>query len=405
MTEDNKTPAIRFKGFTDAWEQHRLGDVVEICRGGSPRPIQNYLTINEDGVNWIKIGDTSDGSRYITHCAEKIKPEGLPYTREVHIGDLILSNSMSFGKPYILSINGCIHDGWLLIRNKKDVFDLEFLQEVLSSDQMLKQYKALAAGGVVNNLNSALVQSTEIAFPSKIEQKKLGQFFKSLDTLITLHQRKLDKLKEVKKSLLQKMFPADGEDTPKIRFKGYTDAWEQRRLGDVLTESKKIKADVTSQNDLITLKLNLGGVVLGGNRPSLSLGSTIYYVRHAGQLIYGKQNFFHGSIGIIPKEFDGKATSGDVPTFDFRNADASFIFYYLARPWYYESTETFATGTGSKRIHEDIFLSFKINIPSIEEQTKIASIFKRLDTLITLHQRKLEKLQQIKKALLQKMFI
>lgn len=114
---------------------------------------------------------------------------------------------MSFGRPYILAIDGCIHDGWLLIRDENNYFDLEYLLQVLSSDEMLNQYHALASGGVVNNLNSALVQSTTIEIPkNKFEQSKIGTFFKHLDELIALYKQKHEKLQKVKKALLKKMF-------------------------------------------------------------------------------------------------------------------------------------------------------------------------------------------------------
>lgn len=175
--------------FCYSWEQRKLGECVLIQRGGSPRPIENYLTKKENGVNWIKIGDVSSDSRYITKTEEKIKPEGVKHSREVKVGDLILSNSMSFGRPYIMAINGCIHDGWLLIRNDKDIFDLEYLLQLFSSDYMYQQYQSLASGGVVNNLNSELVQSTTALIPTKTEQQKIGGLFKQVDNLITLHHR------------------------------------------------------------------------------------------------------------------------------------------------------------------------------------------------------------------------
>ena len=206
MTEKMAKPEIRFAGFNDTWEQRKLGDCVLIQRGGSPRPIEDYLTNDENGVNWIKIGDVAVGSRYITSTKEKIKPEGMKKSRCVEVGDLILSNSMSFGRPYIMQINGCIHDGWLLIRDENKLFDLEYLLQLLSSDYMFNQYKALAAGGVVNNLNSELVQSTIALIPSLPEQKALGSFFSKIDNLITLHQRELEKLKNLKKACLEKMF-------------------------------------------------------------------------------------------------------------------------------------------------------------------------------------------------------
>lgn len=206
MNKENKTPLIRFKGFSDDWEQRKLGEVVLIERGGSPRPIEDYITNNKNGLNWVKIGDAPKHGNYITKTTEKIRPEGLSKTRQVQPGDLILSNSMSFGRPYIMAINGCIHDGWLLIRDTEKKFDLSYLCQLLGTSQMIEQYKAFAAGSTVNNLNKELVGNTVVSIPPLAEQQKIGSYFQSLDNLITLHQRKVEKLKNLKKSMLQKMF-------------------------------------------------------------------------------------------------------------------------------------------------------------------------------------------------------
>ena len=183
-----KTPKIRFSGFTEDWEQRKLGEIVVIERGGSPRPIEKYITELNDGLNWIKIGDAPTQGRYITKTSEKIKESGLSKTRQVFPGDLILSNSMSFGKPYIMEIEGCIHDGWLLIRDKNNVFDLKFLCHMLSTEYLLNQYKMFAAGSTVNNLNKELVGNASVRFPEMLEQNKIGKYLESLDHLITLHQ-------------------------------------------------------------------------------------------------------------------------------------------------------------------------------------------------------------------------
>ena len=130
-----------------------MGSCAQILRGGSPRPIQDYLTTNDQGVNWIKIGDVSSEAKYITYTEEKIIPEGVTKSRRVYKGDLILSNSMSFGRPYILNIDGCIHDGWLVIQKFKKTFDKDFLYYALSSEQTIQQYTRMAAGSSVQNLN------------------------------------------------------------------------------------------------------------------------------------------------------------------------------------------------------------------------------------------------------------
>lgn len=206
-------PDMRLPGFSGAWEQRKLGEVATIERGGSPRPIDAYITDASDGLNWVKIGDAPEQGLYINHTEEKIKPSGLSKTRQVFPGDLILSNSMSFGKPYIMGISGCIHDGWLLIRNSQNVFDLKFLCHMLGTDQMLKQYQSLAAGSTVNNLNKELVSNAVVSVPNKPEQERIGAFLESIDDVITLHQRKREKYKMIKQGMMEDLL------TGKVRLK------------------------------------------------------------------------------------------------------------------------------------------------------------------------------------------
>lgn len=146
-----------------------LADICTVERGGSPRPISDYVTDNPNGLNWIKIGD-ADTTRYITHTAEKIKPEGLSKTRQVYAGDLLLSNSMSFGRPYILKIDGCIHDGWLVLHFDDTVMDAIYLQTFLSLPETFSAFEKMAEGAVVNNLNSTVVKKLPILVPTKKEQ-------------------------------------------------------------------------------------------------------------------------------------------------------------------------------------------------------------------------------------------
>lgn len=193
---------IRQKGHS--WEQRKFRETVVIERGGSPRPIEAFITQGANGLNWVKIGDAPEMGNCITQTSEKIRPEGLSKTREVHPGDLILSNSMSFGKPYIMGINGCIHDGWLLIRNEKKMYDLTFLCHLLGTQQMLAQYKSLAAGSTVNNLNKELVGNTTVSFPTVREQIAIGDFLSHLDHLIALHQHKCGKTENLSVRYLKK---------------------------------------------------------------------------------------------------------------------------------------------------------------------------------------------------------
>lgn len=201
---------VRFKADDGSefpeWEKKKLGECILIQRGGSPRPIEYYMTNADDGINWIKIGDAPINGNVITSVKEKIKPEGKKKSREVFVGDLILSNSMSFGRPYILEVNGCIHDGWLLLRDEKKKFDLKYLCYLLSSDSVLLQYKKLAAGSAVNNLNSDLVQSVRINYPCIEEQQKIADCLSAYDEVIQIKKDKLEVWKKIKKGLLQQMF-------------------------------------------------------------------------------------------------------------------------------------------------------------------------------------------------------
>ena len=159
-------------------------------------------------------------------------------------------------------------------------------------------------------------------------------------------------------------------------------------MGDYLSIPIKEQLEVNSSNDLLTVKLNLGGVELGASRDTISLGSTVYYKRFAGQFIYGKQNFFNGSMGIIPEELDGKGSSGDVPSLNISNILPEFLYTYVSRESYWRPKEAAASGTGSKRIHEATLLSFDIAVPDEQEQNLIATCINGITNLITLHQRK-----------------
>ena len=183
----------------------RLGDCVSILRGGSPRPIDAYITDDPDGVNWIKIGDTSADELYITRTREKIIPSGAKKSRRVFQGDLILSNSMSFGRPYILQIDGCIHDGWLLIRDEDNVFEKRFLCYYLGSDNVIAQYKRFAAGSCVNNLNSELVGNVEICHPPHSTQQEIADMLTVLDSRIAHANRTYEALQRMRTSLLQQL--------------------------------------------------------------------------------------------------------------------------------------------------------------------------------------------------------
>lgn len=158
----------------DGWEWIRLGTIIDIERGGSPRPIKAFITTELNGVNWIKIGDVEKGGKYIYQTHEKIKPEGKSKSREVFPGDFLLTNSMSFGRPYISKINGCIHDGWLVLRNPDKAFDINYLYYLLSSKYVFTQFTIKASGSTVDNLNIDKVSDAIIPLPPLSEQSRIA---------------------------------------------------------------------------------------------------------------------------------------------------------------------------------------------------------------------------------------
>ena len=192
----------RLKGFEGEWKEVRLGDVASINRGGSPRPIEDYITDGE-GYNWIKIGDVGVDAKYIASTEEKIIKEGLSKTRFVKSGDFILSNSMSFGRPYILKIDGCIHDGWLVIQEYSQTFNIDFLYYILGYDTTLAQYKSMAAGSGVLNLNKEIVKEVQLRIPSIDEQIVIASILVNADKEIEIQKQKLAAMQEQKKGLMQ----------------------------------------------------------------------------------------------------------------------------------------------------------------------------------------------------------
>lgn len=208
----------RLPGFNSEWNTVRLGDYCTVLRGGSPRPIQAYLTSSPHGANWIKIGDVREGDKYITSTAERIIEAGISRSREVFAGDFILSNSMSFGRPYILKINGCIHDGWLVIQNYQESFDQQYLYYVLGSDFVKAQYFAMAAGSSVQNLNKEKVSNVTLYKPDIEEQQNIASILSDMDEEISGYEAKLAKCIGIKQGMMSELL------TGKVRLIDKEDA-------------------------------------------------------------------------------------------------------------------------------------------------------------------------------------
>ena len=196
----------------EGWTEKTLGEAVIVERGSSPRPIKKYQTDSDDGVNWIKIGDAKEGQKYINATKEKITQEGALKSRFVDVGDFILSNSMSFGRPYIMDIQGYIHDGWFVLRLPDDN-DSNYFYYLLSSPYVKEQFQSLAAGAIVKNISGDLVKKAILPFPSLDDQKKIAKklavFSSEIENLEDVYINKSNKIDELKKSILQKAFSGE----------------------------------------------------------------------------------------------------------------------------------------------------------------------------------------------------
>jgi type I restriction enzyme S subunit len=207
------------------WPSVALGDIFEIARGGSPRPIQNFLTEEPDGVNWVMIGDASDSSKYITHTKKRILKTGVKNSRMVYPGDFLLTNSMSFGHPYIMKTSGCIHDGWLVLSNKKGVIDQDYFYHLLGSDLIYAEFSRLASGSTVKNLNIEIVKGIKVSLPPLEEQRRIAAILDKADGVRRKRKEAIRLTEELLKSTFLEMF-GDPVTNPK--------GWEIVKLGSLV---------------------------------------------------------------------------------------------------------------------------------------------------------------------------
>ena len=380
-----REPRCFLGSFDFSWEQRKFSELVQIERGGSPRPIDDFITDAPNGLNWVKIGDAPTQGNYITKTAEKIRPEGLSKTREVHPGDLILSNSMSFGKPYIMGIDGCIHDGWLLIRNTYGVFDLTFLCHLLGTPQMLGQYRSLAAGSTVNNLNKELVGNTVVTIPSITEQRVLGDYLEQLDHLITLHQRKCALLFSSFQALISMMFTTS------------TFSWEQRKLGDIGKARSGVGFPDADQGGLTGVPFfKVSDMNSDGNENEMTVANnyvtTEQIADHRWSPITELPAIFFAKVGAavmlnrkrlcrFPFLLDNNTMAYSLSPTKWDADFAKALFGTV------DLTSLVQVGALPSYNAGDVE-SMEIYLPSLLEQEQIGAYFKHLDNLITLHQRK-----------------
>ena len=399
MQDNEKKPALRFKGFTDPWEQRKLGEIAvfskgvgysknDLCEEGTPiilygRLYTKYETCVFDVDTFVK---EKAGSVY-SKGGEVIVPASGETAEDISIASVVV-------KP------GILLGGDLNIVSPTTEYDSAFLALTISSGATHKYLSSLAQGKSVVHLHNADIQSVSAKFPTKREQEKIHLIFGKIDTLITLHQRKYEKLVNIKKSMLDKMFPKNGASVPEIRFKGFTDLWEQREFEEIA-----VRSSVMSDKKGLP-RVEYEDIISGAGRLNkdikLKESEKVGIVFHKGDVLYGKlrpylQNWLLAT-------FNGLAV-GDFWVLQPQNTDSSFL-YRLVQSQQFDGVANQSTGTKMPRADWKLVSKTKFAMPhSVDEQAAIGAYFEHLDTLITLHQRKLEKLQNIKKSCLEKMFV
>ena len=385
MNESVQKPRIRFKGFSDAWEQRKLGDTTQIIMGQSP----DGSTYSDFPTDYILVQGNAD----LENGWVKPRIWTTQKTKYAVAGDLIMSVRAPAGSMGKTAYNVVLGRGVAAIKGN------EFIFQVLTKMDLEGFWKKLSAGSTFESLNSDNIINAKINLPSNLEQDKIGSLFEKIDNLITLHQRKYDKLVAVKKALLEKMFPADGETVPKIRFKGFSDAWEQRKLGDTTQIIMGQSPDGSTYSDFPTDYILVQGnadLENGWVKPRIwTTQKTKYAV--AGDLIMSVR----APAGSMGKTAYNVVLGRGVAAIKGNE----FIFQVLTKMDLEGFWKKLSAGSTFESLNSDNIINAKINLPSNLEQDKIGSLFEKIDNLITLHQRQLEKLKNIKSALLEKMFV
>ena len=404
MTNNSNIPAIRFKGFSDAWEQRKLGEVAEFNPKSELPEEFEYVDL-ESVVGTEMIAHRTELKRTAPSRAQRLAKTGdvfyqtvRPYQRNNYLFDMADNN-------YVFST------GYAQMR--PDI-DSNFLMSFLQTDEFVKVVLDNCTGTSYPAINSNDLSNLEIDVPKEsIEQQKIGTYFKNIDHLITLHQRKYEKLTNVKKSMLEKMFPKNASNYPEIRFRGFTDAWEQRKLIEYLEVSKeKNKDEVYNKDDVLSVSGDYGIVNQIEFQGRSFAGASVanYGVVENGDVVYTKSPLKSNPYGIIKTN---KGETGIVSTLyavykPLENTNPEFVQIYFEQDARMNNYMHPLVNKGAKndmKVSDENALKGNVIFPKKEEQIKISEYFSSLDRLITLHQRKLEKLQNIKKSMLEKMFV
>jgi len=393
------------------WEQRKLGELSEIVRGASPRPIQDpkWFDTNSD-VGWLRISDVTEQNGRIYFLEQKISKAGQEKTRVLSSPHLLLSIAATVGKPVVNYVKTGVHDGFLIFLNP--IFEREYMFQWL--EMFRPKWMKYGQPGSQVNLNSELVRNQDILLPSKEEQTEIGLFFKHFDDTIALHQRKVTLLKRLKEAYLTRMLPQNSENIPLLRFADYFDPWEQHKFED-LAESFNYGLNASAmefdgENKYIRItdidEYSHRFIQSGLTSPNTDLSNANDYLLKEGDILFARTG---ASVG---KSYQYEPLDGKVYYAGFLirarikpDFDSSFIFQNTLTEKYNNFIKITSQRSGQPGVNAQEYANFSIMVPSRGEQVKLGNFFKQLDNAIDLHQYKIEKLTDAKKVLLAVMLV
>jgi len=410
MMKNTNTPAIRFKGFTDAWEQRKLGEIMSV---GSVKRVHQE-DWQQTGIRFLRARDIvaelkREEVEDKLYISQDQYDEYTQISGKVSQDDLLVTGVGTIGVPYLVRNNVPLYfkDGNIIwFKNSNSIDGKFFFYSFLG--KTIQYYISSSSGtGTVGTYTIESGNNTPIFLPAKKEQEVIGLFFDEIDTLITLHQRKLDQLKTIKKSLLEKMFPKSGKSVPDIRFKGFTDAWEQRKLGEIADIYDGVhQTPIYTDSGIMFLSVENIGTLKSNKYISEEAFNRDYKVYpQKGDILMTRI----GDVGTpnVVETSEKVAFYVSLALLKPSNVDSYFLCNSILSPFFQSGLKerTLITAIPQK-INKDEIGKVRLFLPpSNDEQMQIGNFFSQLDTLITLHQRKLDLLKNIKKSLLQKMFV
>lgn len=388
-----KYPQLRFKGFTDPWEERKLSEIVDIYDGTHQTPIYT-----DSGVKFVSVENISnlETKKYISQEAYNKEYA----KKQAQKGDVLMTRIGDIGTSRVIETEEPLAYYVTLSLLKPKKIESNFLSWLISSPEVQRNiWKRTLHIAFPKKINLGEINQVEVMIPKNKEQQKIGSFFKQLDDTIALHQRKLAKLKKLKQGYLQKLFPENGSKFPQLRFAGFADAWEQRKLTEIVNRVNK------SSNSDVLPKVEFEDIVSGEGRLNKDISSKLDSRKGT---LFESENILYGKLRPYLKnwlfpDFEGVAL-GDFWVFEATDVSVPSFDYYLIQSDDYQKVANDTSGTKMPRSDWKNVSSTDFAIPSKDEQKQIGAFFKQLDDTITLHQRKLEKLQELKKGYLQKMF-